>query len=318
MEKEMNDLITTVDIKPSDVFVSHGLDPLLASVREQIDGFDPDTSCAKGRKEIASMANKVARSKTLLDGLGKDLVSGKKAEIRVVDAERKRCRDLLDEWKVEVRQPLTDFENAKAKREEDLRKRLDTLSDLKEVTTGSTADAIQTRIDAAEETVIDEAWGDHQGLGQTTKEIVLEALQEKLVDRQAFEEQQAELEAQKAENKRLKLEADEREQKEREAKEEAERALREKADRERREKEEIEAREKAAEDARQEERRLIEAEETAKREAEEKRAADEEHRTSINDAAKIALVTFGLEAAIARTIIDAISDGKIPNVKITY
>ncbi len=36
----------------------------------------PDIDTRKGRKAIASLAAKVARSKTYLDGLGKDLVAG--------------------------------------------------------------------------------------------------------------------------------------------------------------------------------------------------------------------------------------------------
>ncbi|EES5368095.1 cell envelope biogenesis protein TolA, partial [Escherichia coli] len=37
--------------------------------------FVPDITTAKGRKEIAYLAYKVAQTKTYLDGLGKDLVA---------------------------------------------------------------------------------------------------------------------------------------------------------------------------------------------------------------------------------------------------
>ncbi len=89
---------------------ANGLDPFLAKIREEIDGFVPDVTTRKGREAIASIAYKVARSKTALDNVGKELVAELKEVPKKVDAERKRMRDLLDSWQAEVRQPLTDWE----------------------------------------------------------------------------------------------------------------------------------------------------------------------------------------------------------------
>lgn len=89
-----------------------GLDPYLAEVRKEIDGFVPDITTKKGRDAVASIAHKVARSKTALDNLGKELVSELKKKPALIDAERRRMRDLLDQWKEEVRQPLTEWEQA--------------------------------------------------------------------------------------------------------------------------------------------------------------------------------------------------------------
>jgi hypothetical protein len=93
-----------------------GLDPILAKIRQEIDSFVPDASSRKGRGSIASIAAKVARSKTYLDGVGKELVDRLKEQPKLVDAERKRIRDILDTWKDEVRQPLTEYENAEKAR----------------------------------------------------------------------------------------------------------------------------------------------------------------------------------------------------------
>ncbi|MEW2869587.1 hypothetical protein AB1A95_33100, partial [Pseudomonas aeruginosa] len=89
---------------------ANGLDPFLAKIREEIDGFVPDVTTRKGREAIASIAYKVARSKTALDNVGKELVAELKEVPKKVDAERKRMRDLLDHWQAEVRQPLTEWE----------------------------------------------------------------------------------------------------------------------------------------------------------------------------------------------------------------
>lgn len=93
-----------------------GLDPYLAKIKEELDSFVPDVSTKKGRDAIASIAYKVAQSKTALDNIGKDLVAELKDVPKKIDAERKRMRDLLDQWKDEVRKPLTDWEDAEEAR----------------------------------------------------------------------------------------------------------------------------------------------------------------------------------------------------------
>ena len=95
---------------------ANGLDPFLAKIREEIDGFTPDVTTRKGREAIASIAYKVARSKTALDNVGKDLVAELKEVPKKIDAERKRMRDLLEAWQAEVRRPLTEWEAAEEAR----------------------------------------------------------------------------------------------------------------------------------------------------------------------------------------------------------
>lgn len=74
----------------------NGLEPWLQQIRAEIDGFTPDISTRKGRDAIASMAYKVARSKTALDEVGKKLVADLKEVPKKIDAERKRVRDTLE------------------------------------------------------------------------------------------------------------------------------------------------------------------------------------------------------------------------------
>ena len=49
-----------------------GVAELLADIRQKATSLVPDITTAKGRKEIASIAHAVARTKTYLDGLGKE------------------------------------------------------------------------------------------------------------------------------------------------------------------------------------------------------------------------------------------------------
>ncbi|MEG0861812.1 MAG: hypothetical protein RSG79_19630, partial [Pseudomonas sp.] len=92
--------------------VINGLDPYLKKIRDEIDAFVPDITTRKGREAIASIAYKVARSKTALDNVGKDLVADLKEIPKKIDAERKRMRDTLDAWQEEVRQPLNKWQAA--------------------------------------------------------------------------------------------------------------------------------------------------------------------------------------------------------------
>lgn len=209
----MSDLITTSNIVPAEVFVKNGLDPILAIVRKKIDDFVPDMETANGRKEIKSFAYKVAQSKTLLDDMGKELTADMDATVKGVRAERKRVKDILNEWRDEVRKPVTEWEDAEKEREAKLDALYADLQAMGVMTTGSTVEEIEGRIVALSAWDIDEDWGDRQNLAQTTKEKALEQLQERLADRQQYEEQQEELAAlrikeaeTKAENERLERE----------------------------------------------------------------------------------------------------------------
>lgn len=107
----MSTLVSVEKINALDVFTSEGVDPILEAINKEIERFDADVTTSKGRKEIASMANKIARTKTFLDGAGKELVSEWKEKAKIVDGSRKKIRDTLDKWKDGVRAPLTEWEN---------------------------------------------------------------------------------------------------------------------------------------------------------------------------------------------------------------
>jgi len=93
-----------------------------------------DMTCPKGRKACASMAYRIARTKTLLDGYGKDLVAPRKAELASIDSRRKVLKDALTEMQKTVRAPLDEHElKEKAEAEKKrvaMNERLRTLADM--------------------------------------------------------------------------------------------------------------------------------------------------------------------------------------------
>ena len=121
----MSDTTNDTDLVPAwavtgmtsqEVFAPDRVQKILAQIEARAKAEIPDLSTAKGRAAVASLAHKVARSKTLLDDLGKGLVSEWKKQSADVDALRRTIRDRLDSLKVEVRAPLDEWEEAEKER----------------------------------------------------------------------------------------------------------------------------------------------------------------------------------------------------------
>lgn len=118
----MTDLIPIEEVNAPALFIEGGLDDLLTRIQVDALSVVYDVDTVAGRADIASLAYKVARSKTAIDDAGKALVVPMKQQINEIDEARKHARDFLDALKGEVRQPLTVWEmeeNAKKKREEE-------------------------------------------------------------------------------------------------------------------------------------------------------------------------------------------------------
>lgn len=210
-----------------------GLDPWLAKIREEIVGFVPDVSTAKGRAAIASLAHKVARSKTALDAAGKKVSADLKLIPKKVDAERKRVWDTLEQWQEEVRRPLNEWqaaEDARVDRHnkgiEWFRLRADENSDLD-------SNELVSSIEEVESCVIDESWEEFEAEAHRIKARALASLKEALEKRVKADSEAAEL-------LRLRQEADARAEADRiaEAQRVAVEAERQRVEKERREQQE--------------------------------------------------------------------------------
>ena len=119
----MTDLIEAKGLDPVKLLCEPGnLEELLRKIEKEATKDVPDVSTATSRKEIGSIAYKVARSKTILDDVGKDFVAERKEAIKEIDAQRKKARDFLDKLKDKIRKPLDEWE-AEEKRKEEAAKR---------------------------------------------------------------------------------------------------------------------------------------------------------------------------------------------------
>lgn len=146
------------------VFTESGfLESQIEKMRKDALSIVPDLTTKKGRAEIASMAAKVARTKTYLDDAGKQLCDQERAKIdatlSVVLDSRKMIRAALDDLRDEVRKPLTDWENAEAERKAKIESRIEAMKRLPEI--GSDAAAIERHLKRLELTEIDESFGEY-------------------------------------------------------------------------------------------------------------------------------------------------------------
>jgi hypothetical protein len=317
------------------------MEAILTRIETEVRAVAPDLSTVTSRKAIASLAFKVARSKTALDDIGKDITEDARKQIDAVNAKRRDIRDRLDALKNEVRTPLDDWEAAEAKRVADMEDRLrDFTDDLPGPDASSTE--IWAVIQDIEEIPIDDTWAEFKDRAAAAKEgtlNMLNALLPKARDREAERaelerlraeaakreaEEQARLRAEraKAEAERIereKAEAAERAAKDAEwrAKAEAERIARESAEREaslQRQLAEAKAREEAA--AARERERI--AAEQAKAEAERRaREADQARRAEVRTVISDAITQVLDENLDSPTAVaEAIMAGRIPHVRV--
>ena len=325
-----------------------GMNPYLARIRAEIDGFNGDVATKKGRESIASMAFKVAKTKTYLDGVGKELADVQKEIPKKIDAARKLVRDTLDAWKDEVRKPLTEWEEAEQARIDNIKADIAEFQALAADQSVRPSEVIRERLREVKAQNITEAkYGEYTAAAAAAKDSAVAALDSAIAIAVKREDEAAELLSLRAEAEarakkdreeqiakdaaeRAKAEAErvakaEAEAVERKAKAETEanqrRELELKLQAEKAEREKVEA-QRRAERAEQEAKEKAERDHAAKLAAEKaeaaKREADKAHKAKINRAALEAFIAGGMSEETAKLAVSLIAKRSIPAVTISY
>ena len=195
------------------LFEDDKVEIVLASIKERAKLFIPDLTTKHGRKEIASFAMKIAKCKTGIDGIGKDLVAKAKADVKLVDNKRKLVRDTLDALKEEVRRPLTEFEDAEKARVTRLN---DGVNNMRDIGDGALLEWGSLSLTELQEKILilddknDGTWEEFNDAAIKAIKESKEKIEQAIVKRIAYDAEQDEL-------IRLRQEAAVREQKERNA-----------------------------------------------------------------------------------------------------
>lgn len=332
---EIMDLVVIEKKNAMAVFTNNDqLDPLIEAIEKEARSLVPDVTTKKGRDAIASMAHKVARSKTYIDNAGKDLVAELKALPKQIDESRRVVRERLDALKDEVRRPLTEWEA-----EQERIKAQEAMNALhaealemnikfdQELAAKFEADhemALLMDKDIDRERADKAAEAERQRIARE-EEIARQA--EEKAKREAAEKAQREIDAAAAREREAIL-AKERAERERiEAQQRAELEQREAAERAEREKQAaVEAERRKAQEEADRIRREAEQREQA-RLAEEKRKADEQARREADVKHRKFVGTEIVKALLANTsltrdqaieVLTAIKDGNIPHAGISY
>ncbi|MGP6912537.1 hypothetical protein ACTZU2_03205 [Klebsiella pneumoniae] len=321
---EIMDLVVIEKKNAMAVFTNNDqLDPLIEAIEKEARSLVPDVTTKKGRDAIASMAHKVARSKTYIDNAGKDLVAELKALPKQIDESRRVVRERLDALKDEVRRPLTEWEaeQERIKAEE----AMNALHAEALVMNEDFDRQLAARIESDHEMALlmndafDREQADKAAEAERQRiahEEEIKRLAEEKAKREAAEQAQREIDAAAAREREAIL-----------AKERAEREQREAAERAEREKQAaVEAERRKAQEEADRIRREAEQREQA-RLAEEKRKADEQARREADVKHRKAVGTEIVKALLANTsltrdqaieVLTAVKDGCIPHTGISY
>lgn len=317
----------------------------MLAFKQQYDGVVYDLDDADQEKQARSDRYAIGKVISALDNKHKELKAPLKAQVDLIDGERKRIKDELLNVQGKIKSQIEEHERKIQEHAEMLQSKVESIRAmcLFEGAIAPISSVIEKRLDEVKAINVDDSY-EHRKADATLAQVeTVKILEELLADRVKYEEEQAELE-------RLRKEAAERERQEREErirKEAAENAKREaeqaaQAERERIEKEKRDAEaaaqrqieeakrkqeeaEKAAERAAEEERRRIEdeqrkaAEEAERaRKAEEAKKAKQAHRAKIHGQAKQSFMDNGFSESDAGKIVTLIKDGLIENVQINY
>jgi colicin import membrane protein len=356
-ESPSTELIVLDKLTPAVIFAPGGVDDILAKIASEVRSQHTDISTKAGREAVASLAYKVARSKSALDKMGKDLGETHYRSWKAITAERARIEKDLDALKDEVRKPLTDWENAEKDRIGAHEKAIADIEGMTQFDAPPTAADIKFRLDAFlalpprdweefakrgeaadaattntlkrmhDEAVKREAdiaeleWLREEQLAREQKErddkIAAEAAERARIEAETKAKREAEEAAAKAEVERKRVEQEKADAIARAEKAEADQRAFALAA-EREAKEAAEAAERNRLAAIEQERKRV-ADEAAQVAAETaKREADKKHRAKINNEALAALEKLGVETELAKTVIAAIARGEVPHTKMVY
>lgn len=202
-------LVLVEELTPMQLFAPGALNPILERIKAEVRAIETDISTDAGRKEIASVAYKIARTKTFIETQRLALVADEKKRIAAIDTEGRRVREELDSLKEEFRKPLTDWENAERSRVAENEKRIAVMNTLA-MTTFQSIDQVQIARAALD-------FQFNHNFQEFTKRAV-SAQDRALVQMISEEKRIAQEEADRVERERLRAESEEKARIDRDAK----------------------------------------------------------------------------------------------------
>lgn len=353
MSKTANALEVIQTLTPQIVFQKGGVEDIISKLERDVRAMPVDPTTEKGRKEIKSIAHKVARTKTGLDGMGKDVQAEAKAVVDRVNEDRRVIRVRLDALRDEVRAPVDEYEAREKERVEAHQSAIREIEYLASYDAEPNEELVRQRLDALaafsgrdwQEFAARgaQAYGDaernlnaHAVAAKARREAkedadriaAIEAEKRRVRQEEERKAREEEIARQAAETARIeaerraKIEQDRVERERQAAIEQARRAEQQKIEAAKLAEEQRKAAEKKAEEDKQAaiiaERKRVEDEKRREQQEAERRANDRAHKAKVNGDALRALIALGLSDDQGKAVITAIVQGKVPNVILSY
>lgn len=313
-------------------------------IKQETDKLVPDTSTAKGRDEIRSMAARVVRAKASIDKARLDLTKEWRDNVTKANAAGNTIKERMEAHAEAIRKPLTDWEEAEKTRQRECRQQIEWFKGATRRDINDTAAQLRSALEYIRTVTIDPAVFQemeeeaHEARDTAISYIenaitVAEQRERDAAELAALRAQQAErdrIAAQQAEEaaaaereaERQRNEAARIEQARKDAAAQAERDAAAAARREQDARDAAHAAELAKERRRTEELEAIErarvaeadrvATETARRER------NQRHRNAVKAAAAKAVMKHGVDEDTAAKIVMAIIAGEVPNVTLAF
>jgi len=337
------------------LFDQEQADIFYTRIKAELDGFEGDTSSDSGRREIARQAFRVTKAKTAIDAARKGLTEEWRTKTALVNAAGKAIVERLEGLAVEVRAPLTAWEEAEKARQARADAQLQQLRHAAIVGLDDTSADIAERLAMVHDCdMAPDLFAEGLAYAVATRDqavAALEAAHDRLLKQEADRAELEEMRAAAAAREEAQRQAEEARRSEEAraatARAEAEREQRLKEESAARARSEAESAAKAEQDriacvhaeqlaaernradeaerAAQAERDRTAAEEArrqqeaAKAEAERAaREANQQHRAAVMTSAKHAIMTFEVGEDAARAIVLAIKAGEVPHVTISF
>jgi DNA repair exonuclease SbcCD ATPase subunit len=114
------------------LFTPEGMDLMIAEIRKDALCFEGDMTTKEGRKQIKSMAYRVACSKAPLEGLAKELKEDHQAIIAGINGQVTKFKKSFDELRDEIRKPIDEIEEREAA---ELKARQDRFNEIERLST---------------------------------------------------------------------------------------------------------------------------------------------------------------------------------------
>jgi colicin import membrane protein len=203
-------LATVGELTPPQLFAPGVLRPIVDRIKSEVRAIETDISTEEGRKAIRSLVRKIASSKTFIDEQRTALVGDEKRRLAAIDAEGREVWKELEALQAEVRKPLTEWEEAEERRKSACESRIVNMTDVTTMTFSSLDSLERASI------LVDQSWDYAFGLEFAQK--AGKAHEKALLHLQSEKKRLLQIEADRAEAERLRLEAEENARIERERK----------------------------------------------------------------------------------------------------